>query len=57
MKYLTTAQRLATYRDELLAAGFDEATAGRLIDLAAPADLEDVAVQSDQGDVDEAGRR
>ncbi|OLT13018.1 hypothetical protein BJF79_03720 [Actinomadura sp. CNU-125] len=54
MKYLTTAQRLAAYRDELQEAGFDEPTTGDLINFAAPRNLDDVEVQADLDDTAES---
>lgn len=47
MPELTTAQRLAAYRDELNAAGFTPAETAHLVETAAPALIEDVQVQSD----------
>lgn len=50
MPGLTSAQRLAAYRDELTAAGFDDDTAGRIVEQAAPKLIEDVEIQADLDD-------
>lgn len=47
MPDLSTAQRLAAYRDELVAAGFSPSEAWRLVESAAPALLDDVEIQPD----------
>ena len=49
MTDLTSAQRLAAYRSELLEAGFDEGQVDDLVRLAAPR-VEDVEVQADLDD-------
>lgn len=51
MADLTTAQRLAVYRDELRAAGFGEAEVAEFVRSAAPGLVEDVEVQADLDDV------
>jgi hypothetical protein len=50
MADLTTAQRLAAYRDELQAAGFSPAEAAEIVQSAAPSLVEDVDVQADLDD-------
>jgi hypothetical protein len=44
---MTTAQRLAAYRNELIAAGFNPYEALSLVESAAPGLLDDVEVQAD----------
>lgn len=46
---LTTAQRLAAYWDELLAAGFGEDTVVDYVQLAAPSSLDGVVLKRDLG--------
>ncbi len=48
MTDLTTAQRLAAYRSELIEAGFTEAEATEFVKNAAPGLVEDVRVKDDQ---------
>jgi hypothetical protein len=49
-RQLTTAQRLAGYRAELLAVGFDEAEAQILVEAVAPSAVGDVELQDDVDD-------
>lgn len=51
MPDLTTAQRLAAYRDELAAAGFSADLIGPWVVAVAPASLEDVTVAHDLDEV------
>lgn len=55
MADLTTARRLATYRDELAAAGFDELQVRDFLETAAPALVEDVVIQPDIDDTTPVG--
>lgn len=50
MADLTTAQRLAAYRTELLEAGFAESEVARFLETAAPSLIEDIEVQADLDD-------
>lgn len=50
MSDLTTAQRLAAYRDELIEAGFADAPAFGMVRRVAPRSLDDVELRSDQDD-------
>lgn len=49
MPDLTSAQRLAAYRDELVEAGFDDAQVANLVGIAAPR-TDDIEVQADLDD-------
>ena len=44
---LTTARRLAAYRDELVGAGFSEKEARKFVRRLAPSEYLDLAVQAD----------
>lgn len=50
MADMTTAKRLAAYRDELLAEGFHPAEVARFLETAAPSLAEDIEVQADLDD-------
>lgn len=50
MPDFTTAQRLSAYYDELIEAGFNTESAGRMVLRAAPANLVDVEIQADLDD-------
>jgi hypothetical protein len=47
MSTLTTAQRLAAYREELREAGFNETEVSEFVENAAPSLVEDVVVLAD----------
>ena len=47
MADLTTAQRLARYRDELVEEGFNATEVARFLETAAPSLIEDIEVQTD----------
>lgn len=47
MPDLTTAQRLAAYREELREAGFNDTEVNRFVATAAPSLVEDLQVQAD----------
>lgn len=50
MADMTTAKRLAAYRDELLAEGFHASEVAQFLESAAPSLAEDIEVQADLDD-------